>query len=129
MFCLMTHSTHFTLQLYGVKHMVKEHSYSERGNPLPPHGLLFLINSKGSFISHREDSTYHGLCYTPVVEHWLERDYLIRQYMYYLVLLNSRSFFNLVEHWLEREIWCNKGCGMCYPVWDDAYKRTLAANR
>ena len=25
--------------------------------------------------------------------------------------------------------WCNKGCGMYYPVWDDAYKRTLAANR
>ena len=23
---------------------------SERGNPLPPHGLLFPINSKGSFI-------------------------------------------------------------------------------
>ena len=27
-----------------------DHSDSERGNPLPPHGLLFLINSKGSFI-------------------------------------------------------------------------------
>ena len=25
--------------------------------------------------------------------------------------------------------WCNIGCGMYYPVWDDAYKRTLAANR
>ena len=25
--------------------------------------------------------------------------------------------------------WCNKGCGMCYPVWDSAYKRTLAVNR
>ena len=25
--------------------------------------------------------------------------------------------------------WCNKGRGMCYPVWDDAYKITLAANR
>ena len=25
--------------------------------------------------------------------------------------------------------WCNKGRGMYYPVWDDAYKRTLAANR
>ena len=25
--------------------------------------------------------------------------------------------------------WCNKGSGMCYPVWDDAYKRTIAANR
>ena len=30
--------------------MVKDHSDSERGNPLPPHGLLFLISSKGSFI-------------------------------------------------------------------------------
>ena len=36
--------------LYGVRHMVKYHSDSERGNPLPPHGLLFPINSKGSFI-------------------------------------------------------------------------------
>ena len=30
--------------------MVKDHSDSERGNSLPPHGLLFPINSKGSFI-------------------------------------------------------------------------------
>ena len=41
----------FYLQLYGVRHMVKDHSDSERGNPLPPHGLLFPISSKGSFIS------------------------------------------------------------------------------
>ena len=40
----------FYLQLYGVRHMVKDHSDSERGNPLPPHGLLFPISSKGSFI-------------------------------------------------------------------------------
>ena len=40
----------FYLRLYGVRHMVKDHSDSERGNPLPPHGLLFSINSKGSFI-------------------------------------------------------------------------------
>ena len=40
----------FYLRLYGVRHMVKEHSDSERGNPLPPHGLLFPISSKGSFI-------------------------------------------------------------------------------
>ena len=40
----------FYLRLYGVRHMVKDHSDSERGNPLPPHGLLFPINSKGSFI-------------------------------------------------------------------------------
>ena len=30
--------------------MVKDHSNSDRGNPLPPHGLLFPISSKGSFI-------------------------------------------------------------------------------
>ena len=40
----------FYLRLYGVRHMVKDHSDSERGNPLLPHGLVFLINSKGSFI-------------------------------------------------------------------------------
>ena len=40
----------FYLRLYGVIHMVKDHSESERGNPLPPHGLLFPISSKGSFI-------------------------------------------------------------------------------
>ena len=40
----------FYLRLYGVRHMVKDHSDSERGNPLPPHRLLFPINSKGSFI-------------------------------------------------------------------------------
>ena len=40
----------FYLRLYGVRHMVKDHSDSERGNPLPPHGLLFPISSNGSFI-------------------------------------------------------------------------------
>ena len=66
MFYLTTHSAHFSyLRLYGVRkegnvlfndalntfylrlydvgHMVKDHSDSERGNPLPPHGLLFPI--------------------------------------------------------------------------------------
>ena len=35
----------FYLRLYGVKHMVKDHSDSEKGNPLPPHRLLFPIDS------------------------------------------------------------------------------------
>ena len=43
--------------------MVKDHSDSGRGNLLPPHRLLFLISSKGSFTP-----------VTPVVEHWLERE-------------------------------------------------------
>ena len=43
-FYLPMHSTHF---IYG--YMVKYHSDSEKGNPLPPQGLLFLISSKVSF--------------------------------------------------------------------------------
>ena len=38
------------LRLYGVRHMVKDHSDSEKGNPLSPHRLLLSINSKGSSI-------------------------------------------------------------------------------
>ena len=40
----------FYLRLNGVRHIVKDHSVSERRNLLPPHGLLFSIESKGSFI-------------------------------------------------------------------------------
>ena len=56
----------FYLRLYGVRHMVKDHSDSEKENPLPPHRLLLSINSKGSFICtpHRQNNTYHSLCYT-----------------------------------------------------------------
>ena len=75
MFYLTTHSTHFIysymasdtgerernvlfndtlntfyLRLYGVRHMVTDHSDSEKGNPLLPHRLLLSINSKVFFI-------------------------------------------------------------------------------
>ena len=53
----------FYLRLYGVRHKEKYHTDSERGNPLPPHRLLFprvLLYAP----SHRQDSTYHGLWYT-----------------------------------------------------------------
>ena len=55
--------------------MVKDHSDSERGNPLLPHGLLFPISSKGSFICIIPDRITHTTAFvTPVVEHWLERE-------------------------------------------------------
>ena len=61
MIYLTTHSTHFILRLYGVRHMVKDHSDSERGN------LLYAS-------SHRQDKTHTTAFITPVVEHWLERE-------------------------------------------------------
>ena len=55
--------------------MVKNHSDSERGNLLPPHGLLFLINSKFFYMHHPTDRIVHTTAFvTPVVEHWLERE-------------------------------------------------------
>ena len=46
-----------------------------RRNALPPHGLLFLINSKGSFICTISDRIAHTMAFvTPVVEHWLEQE-------------------------------------------------------
>ena len=63
----------FYLRLYGVRHMVKDHSDSDRGNPLPPHRLLFPINSKGFYMHHPTDRIAHTTAFvTPVVEHWLE---------------------------------------------------------
>ena len=42
----------------------------ERGNPLAPHGLLFPINSKGSFICTICTGSLAHVA--SVVEHWLE---------------------------------------------------------
>ena len=38
----------FYLWLYGMGYMVKDRLDSERGNPMPPHGLLFPISSKNT---------------------------------------------------------------------------------
>ena len=73
----------FYLRLYGVRHMVKDHSDSEKGNPLPAHGLLFPINSKGSFICTIHYTTLH---YT--ILHYSMPSYNILHYttLYYTIL-------------------------------------------
>ena len=54
----------FYLWLYGVKHMVKDHSDSLRGNPC--HHMGYSLRSAARVLlyasSHRH--TYHSLCYT-----------------------------------------------------------------
>ena len=56
----------FYLRLYGVRHIVKNHSDREKGKLLPPHKLLFQLVARVLLYasSHRQDNTYHGLCYT-----------------------------------------------------------------
>ena len=48
-FYLTTQST-FYLRLYGVRHMVMDHSDSERENQLPPYRLLFPNSTNGYYI-------------------------------------------------------------------------------
>ena len=77
----------FYLRLYDVRLMVKDSSDIVKGNPLPPHRLLFTINSKGSFICTIPQTGLHipRPCYNsrgvlagtrnssmgPAVKHWL----------------------------------------------------------
>ena len=61
--------------------MVKDHSDSEKGNPLLPHRLLLSINSKVFYMHHPTDRITHTMAFvTPVVEHCLERE--IAQWVY-----------------------------------------------
>ena len=68
----------FYLRLYGVKHMVKDHSDSEKGNPLPPHRLLFPIHSKSSFI-----------CTIPQTGLHIPWPLLHQSWIYILLLINK----------------------------------------
>ena len=75
MFYLTTRSTHLYLWIYGIGHMVKDSSDSDRGNPLPPlHGLLFLISSKVfSNMHHPTDRIAHTMAFViPTMQDWLE---------------------------------------------------------
>ena len=109
-FYLMTHSTHF---IYGIRHVVKDHSDSEKGNPLPPHSLLFPINSMGSFICtiHQTAVIWRRTCgkepfregeRKPVATTWAPLSLLLyesshRQH-------NTYHSLCYTSHWLEREI-------------------------
>ena len=57
MFYLMKHSTHFIV-LYCIIHIVKDHSDREETSFRVAAGDLLYAPS------HRQDSTYHSLCYT-----------------------------------------------------------------
>ena len=48
--------------------MVKDHSDSEKGNPLPPQRLLFYMHHPTDRIKHTTSFV------TPVMDHWLERE-------------------------------------------------------
>ena len=65
----------FYLRLCGIGHMVKDHSDRREETHCCQIGYSFQLRARVLLYapSHRQDNTYHSLCYTrQVVEHWLE---------------------------------------------------------
>ena len=58
----------FYLRLYGLGYMVKDHSDSHMGC-----SFRLAANDLLHAPSHREDSTYHGVCYTSLHEGSIRR--------------------------------------------------------
>ena len=56
----------FYLRLYGIRHMVKDHSDSEKETRCRHIGYSFRLTARVLLYapSHRQDNTHHGLCYT-----------------------------------------------------------------
>ena len=97
--------------------MVKDHSGSERGNPLLPHGLRFPSSSKGSLYAsfHRQDNTYHGLCYTSLgtvagreIAHWVHHEGSIRRYSSSCALCVECGALYVALHPSLLSYFCNK---------------------
>ena len=88
---------------------------SERENMLPPHGLLFPISSKGSFICIIPQTGWHiPRPLLPVVEHWLERE--IAQWVH---SMKDRSERTLLQ-------WSYTSLFMGYSVRLSVYRLTLS---
>ena len=56
----------FYLRLYGVRHMVKDHSNNEKETRCRHIGYSYRLAARVLLYapSHRQDNTYHDLCYT-----------------------------------------------------------------
>ena len=74
--------------------MVKDHSDSEIGNPLPPHRLLFSSSSKGSFICiipqtgyHRPRPLLHQSWSTGWNEKYYQKDDIFQYFVQYFIFL------------------------------------------
>ena len=84
--------------------MVKNLWDSKRGNPLLPHGILFLISSKGSFIYTKERKEMFYL--TTHSTHFILQLYGIG-YIHHptdmIVHITAIVTLLVIEHWLEWE--------------------------
>ena len=75
MFYLTTHSTHFIYGYMASDIWLRTILIVRKETRCRHIGYSFQLTARVLLYapSHRQDSTYHGLCYA-VVEHWLERE-------------------------------------------------------
>ena len=67
--------------------------------------------------SHRQDGTYHGLCYTSrgaLAGQEIDQCTMSRQD--WSLIVDPLNYFLFQPVFLN---WCNKRCGMWYPVWEE----------
>ena len=78
--------------------MVKDHSDSERGNPLPPHGPLFPISSKVFFYMHHPtDRIAHTTAFVTPVNGFTMKDRSDDpSHMSYSYLIHTTAFLTPV---------------------------------
>ena len=63
----------FYLLLYGIRHMIKDHSDSERKPAATTWATLYKYQQGFFYMHHPTDRIAHTTTFvTPVVEHWLE---------------------------------------------------------
>ena len=109
MFYLTTHSTHFIygymasdIWLRTILIVRKETRFRHIGYSYQLTARVLLYAP-----SHRQDNTYHGLCYT-------SRGALAGTRNSFIVRETHNSYKYVLFN--DALNWCNKGCGMCYPV-------------
>ena len=82
--------------------MVKYYTDSERGNPLPPHGLQGFF-----YLHHPTDTIAHTTAFViPVVEHWLERE--IAQWVQPMKDRSDDPSYHGVTSRSTTSLWCQE---------------------
>ena len=113
--------------------MVMDYSEGKRENLLPPHGLLFPISSKGSFICIIPQAEYHGLCYTScgwlawTIDERLTDEQEGRKEMFYLTMLSTHFIYGYMasDIWLGTILIVRKDTHCCHMGY--SYRLTARA--
>ena len=99
----------FYLRLYGIRHMVKDHSDSKTGNTLPPHRLILSISSKASFMCQPTDRIIHTTAFvTPERDiHIKEHLLLIEEYPMWQQQISSLTILCVLSPYVRHHITVN----------------------